>query len=146
MKLLKSMFMFLALASFSTAYAGGDHMDGHKMDMDKKHSMVNINTASAKTIAKKLKGVGKKKAAAIVAYRDANGPFKSKKDLLNVKGIGKKILKKNKGRIMLGMNPCSMKMNPCSMKHNPCSMKMNPCSMKHNPCAMKMNPCSMSDD
>ena len=34
---------------------------------------VNINTASAETIANALKGVGLSKAEAIVAYRSANG-------------------------------------------------------------------------
>jgi competence protein ComEA len=49
---------------------------------------VNINKADAATIAKSLDGIGQSKADAIVAYRDANGPFKSADDLTQVKGIG----------------------------------------------------------
>jgi len=60
---------------------------------------VNVNTADAATIAENLKHVGPKTAEAIVAYREANGPFKSAEDLLNVKGVGQRILDANKGDI-----------------------------------------------
>ncbi len=62
---------------------------------------VNINSASAVDIAKVLKGVGLKTAEAIVAYRDANGTFKSLESIAMVKGIGSKTLKKNSTRILL---------------------------------------------
>lgn len=48
---------------------------------------IDINTASAKELAS-IKGIGDKKAAAIVKYRQANGKFKSYNDLEKVKGIG----------------------------------------------------------
>lgn len=60
---------------------------------------VNINKADAKTISQSLKGIGLKKAAAIVKYRKENGAFKKLKDLVNVKGIGEKTIKKNKADI-----------------------------------------------
>jgi competence protein ComEA len=53
---------------------------------------VNINTADAATLAGALRGIGLKKAEAIVAYRGENGPFKSVDDLVNVKGIGERTL------------------------------------------------------
>ena len=56
---------------------------------------VNINTADAQALSKKIKGVGLKKAQAIVAYREQNGEFKSVQDLKKVKGIGNKLLEKN---------------------------------------------------
>lgn len=62
---------------------------------------VNINSADADTIADSLKGVGPSKAAAIVAYREQNGPFRSVDDLLNVKGIGEKTLADNRTDILL---------------------------------------------
>jgi competence ComEA-like helix-hairpin-helix protein len=62
---------------------------------------VNVNSASAKQLMLGLKGIGKQKAQAIVDYRKTNGAFKTNDDLLKVKGIGKKILKKNKKRIRL---------------------------------------------
>ena len=48
---------------------------------------IDINTATAEQLDKGVKGIGPKKAADIVKYRDANGPFKSVDDLANVPGI-----------------------------------------------------------
>ena len=53
---------------------------------------VNINRADAATLADSLKGIGMRKAEAIVAYRTEHGPFKSVDELANVKGIGAKTL------------------------------------------------------
>lgn len=61
---------------------------------------VNVNTADVQTLAKNINGVGVKKAKAIVSYREANGPFKSVADLIKVKGIGQKIVERNKGDIL----------------------------------------------
>jgi len=63
---------------------------------------VNINTASAEEISESLKGVGVKKAEAIVKYRKANGVFSNIDELTNVKGIGKKTVASNKADIQLG--------------------------------------------
>jgi competence protein ComEA len=49
---------------------------------------VNINTADAETIASSLKGIGLKKAEAIVQYRREHGMFQHPDDLAEVKGIG----------------------------------------------------------
>ena len=62
---------------------------------------VNINKADAATIAKSLDGIGQSKADAIVAWRDANGPFKSADDLTQIKGIGKATLERNRSSILL---------------------------------------------
>jgi len=62
---------------------------------------VNINNASAVEIAATLKGVGLKTANAIVAYRKANGAFKSVESIAMVKGVGSKTLAKNSARIVL---------------------------------------------
>jgi competence protein ComEA len=51
---------------------------------------VNINRADAQQISAGLKGIGPKKAEAIIAYRNQHGAFKSLHDLENVKGIGEK--------------------------------------------------------
>ena len=55
------------------------------------YTKVNINTATAEEL-ETLKGIGPAKARAIVAYRDANGPFSSVEELTNVSGIGEKTL------------------------------------------------------
>jgi len=62
---------------------------------------VNVNTASAEEIAESLNGVGLSKAARIVEYRKANGPFTHLDQLVNVKGIGIRTIDKNKEVILL---------------------------------------------
>jgi competence protein ComEA len=63
---------------------------------------VNINSASATEIADSLDGIGESKAKAIVAWRQANGGFKSADQLTEVKGIGLKTVEKNAQFIKLG--------------------------------------------
>lgn len=62
---------------------------------------VNINTADATALAEALHGVGPAKAQAIVAHREANGPFQSADQLAAVKGIGLATVEKNRGRIQV---------------------------------------------
>jgi competence protein ComEA len=62
---------------------------------------VDINTANANTLAAELNGIGAAKAAAIVAYREANGPFKRLEDLTRVKGVGTKTLEKNRAILVI---------------------------------------------
>lgn len=62
---------------------------------------VNINQANAAAIAKSLDGIGQSKAEAIVAWREANGPFKKADDLRHVKGIGKATIERNRSAILL---------------------------------------------
>ena len=63
---------------------------------------VNVNTADAPAIADAMKGVGLKKAEAIVTYRKEHGAFKSLDQLAAVKGIGLKTVEKNREAITLG--------------------------------------------
>jgi competence protein ComEA len=62
--------------------------------------VVNINSADVKEIMK-LPGVGKKKAEAIISYRDENGRFDNVDDLRKVDGIGKKSLERIRGLIVV---------------------------------------------
>jgi competence protein ComEA len=48
-----------------------------------------------------LKGIGHKKAQAILAYRQQIGGFTSVSELIKVKGIGEKILSDNKDRLKI---------------------------------------------
>ena len=64
-------------------------------------TQVNINTADAETIASTLKGIGLKKAQAIVEYRENFGPFHDVEELLEVKGIGKSTLEKNVNKMLV---------------------------------------------
>ena len=64
-------------------------------------TMVNINRADAETIARNIKGIGLKRAEEIVAYREANGPFRDAYDLTAIKGIGERIVANNESRIQV---------------------------------------------
>ncbi|HEM4973975.1 TPA: helix-hairpin-helix domain-containing protein [Streptococcus suis] len=54
-------------------------------------SKVNLNTATEADL-QTISGIGAKRAADIIAYREANGGFKSVDDLNNVSGIGDKTM------------------------------------------------------
>lgn len=62
---------------------------------------VDINNADLKSFAA-LKGVGSKKAEAIIAYRNSNGCFSSIEELAKVKGIGTKTIQRNQDNLILG--------------------------------------------
>ncbi len=57
---------------------------------------ININTADKEALMSVIKGVGDKKAEAIIDYRQENGPFKSIDELSNVKGIGPAMIDKHR--------------------------------------------------
>ena len=65
------------------------------------YTTVNVNEADAQTIADVLKGVGLKRAQAIVAYRERHGKFYTLEELTAVRGIGKSTVARNKDRITL---------------------------------------------
>ncbi|MGU9805352.1 UNVERIFIED_CONTAM: helix-hairpin-helix domain-containing protein [Pseudomonas sp. CM11] len=60
---------------------------------------VDLNMADAATLQRELAGIGKAKAESIVAYRESNGVFSSVEELLEVKGIGKAILDRNRDKL-----------------------------------------------
>ncbi|MFF2447624.1 helix-hairpin-helix domain-containing protein [Neobacillus sp. NPDC058068] len=59
---------------------------------------ININKAND-TELQTLPGIGPAKAAAIVEYRNSNGPFKAVEDIKNISGIGDKTFEKLKDSI-----------------------------------------------
>ncbi len=62
---------------------------------------ININTIPEDELAK-VKGIGAKRAASIMAYRNANGSFKSVDELKGVKLVGPKVFKKIKDQFSVG--------------------------------------------
>jgi competence protein ComEA len=106
MKNILSAFVFsvLAFSSFSFAAdapakpAAAIQPQGAKPASQQ--AAVNINTADAQTLTQ-LKGIGLKKAEAIVAWRKANGNFKTIDQLAEVKGIGAKTIDLNRQNIRL---------------------------------------------
>lgn len=78
-------FLFLVVMAMSFVFAG-----------------VDLNSANVKELSV-LKGVAAKKAQSIITYRKGHC-FKSVDEIVNVKGIGKKTLEKN--RVNLEVSPC----------------------------------------
>ena len=62
--------------------------------------LVNINSFSIEELTR-LPGVGQKIAQGIVRYHKSHGPFKSKEELMQVKGIGEKKFEQFKDSISL---------------------------------------------
>ena len=83
MQTLKSLFLILAVLVSAQVYAGP----------------VDINTADAGMLASAIDGVGEKKAATIVQYRETNGPFASVDELVNIKGIGAGTVDRNRQKL-----------------------------------------------
>ena len=64
----------------------------------------NLNTADAETLMR-LPGIGEKRAAAIVAYREEHGPFASPDELVEISGISQRMVDQWAGRITLAPEP-----------------------------------------
>lgn len=77
--------VFLFLVGIPAAWAAGP---------------VNVNTATVEELAE-LTNIGPAKAAAIVSYREENGPFRSLQELTRVSGIGERTIEINLDRIQL---------------------------------------------
>ena len=82
-------------------------VDPHKMaalqDADKfiaQQRFININSFEIDELTR-LAGVGEKLAQRIAQYHRLHGPFKSKEELMQVKGIGEKKFEKIKDLIIL---------------------------------------------
>lgn len=86
-----------AFAKAESSHKTTEHHRAHKGTVQGK---LDINTATASQLAN-LKHIGVKKAAAIVAYRNANGNFKSVDDLTKVKGVSQRIVEVNRGNLRL---------------------------------------------
>ena len=110
---MKQRFLWLALGVFAVGCFTGtpvwaDHHEAAEKtaeaaeeQMPEAAGPIDINTADAAAL-QTLHGIGETKAAAIIAHREANGPFATVDDLQNVKGIGEKTLEKLKEHITVG--------------------------------------------
>ncbi|MEI6860525.1 MAG: helix-hairpin-helix domain-containing protein [Shewanella sp.] len=96
----------LMAALFSLNVYAGEVSNQSKVDLKNEslHQVqslnININTASVEQLVL-LEGIGESKAKAIVAYRESNGMFKMIDDLTNVKGVGLKLVEKNRENLSL---------------------------------------------
>jgi competence protein ComEA len=80
-KLFSSLIIVFAVFSTTPVYAN-------------EQPILNINHAGIEQL-EKIKGIGSRKAQAIVEYRLKNGNFSQVSDLVKVKGIGAKFVEKN---------------------------------------------------
>jgi len=71
------------------------------LDAEEKDDMVNLNTASAEELTS-LPGIGEVLAARIVAYREEHGPFQTLDDLMQVSGIGSKVVEEIRDLVTVG--------------------------------------------
>ncbi|MEC9262318.1 MAG: ComEA family DNA-binding protein [Pseudomonadota bacterium] len=92
------MIMLALLAGFNAANAESLKMTDDVGQVATTESLLNLNTASLEQLMA-LPGIGKSKAAAIISYRESEGPFSSVDELTKVKGIGVKLLAKLTGSI-----------------------------------------------
>ncbi len=69
-----------------------------KESLDK--TKTNVNKAKKEEL-EKLGGIGEQRALKIIEYRETHGGFSSKKELMEVSGIGEKIFEKVKDQIIL---------------------------------------------
>ncbi len=97
---MKTMRWMRALVLAMWCLGGGAVMADDKPARAKAEGRVNINEAS-KAELMKLAGVGPGGAQKIIDYRDAHGPFKKAQDLEKVDGVGKGVIEKNAGRIVV---------------------------------------------
>ena len=98
---LKVSVLGLSLLALPSGHAVAEQLNVAAAPVQQATQQVNINTADAATLAGSLRGVGIKKAEAIVAYRSEHGPFKSVDELVNVKGIGDKMLEQLRPHVSL---------------------------------------------
>lgn len=87
--------LVVALGTSGFAFASNDSTTTTSKATATATAKVNINSADAQIISGKVKGIGLKRAEAIVAYRNEHGPFKSFEDLAQVKGIGQVFIQKH---------------------------------------------------
>lgn len=60
---------------------------------------IDLNTVDLTTLTGSFKGIGKKRAEAIIAYRESHQGFKSIEELAEVKGIGQHFIEVNRERL-----------------------------------------------
>lgn len=60
---------------------------------------IDLNKADLSTLTGSFKGIGKKRAEAIIAYRESHHGFKAIEELASVKGFGQHFLDTNKEKL-----------------------------------------------
>lgn len=95
----------IAVLTVSLAFVAGINAQTKAIDQDKALTSsavtkLNVNSASVEQLVK-IKGLGPKKAKAIIQYIQQNGALVSLDELLEIRGIGQKLLGKLKTQLSL---------------------------------------------
>ncbi len=93
--------LFAGLSFSTNAAPVAEQTPSVQMSTEAKQPRLDLNKADASLLQSQLNGIGKTKAEAIVAYREANGPFASVDELLEIKGIGAALLDRNRDKVMV---------------------------------------------
>ncbi|RUO22332.1 hypothetical protein CWE08_03880 [Aliidiomarina iranensis] len=101
-------FLFSAEASDSSSSSTSIHKidtfaqySAVQEERESQTQKVNINRASAEELAAALRGVGMARARAIIKLREEIGQFTDVEQLLQVRGLGVKVLNDNREKISL---------------------------------------------
>jgi len=104
--------IFTAAVSFATHYSYAQSLTEAQQkqlanetstlieEVNSETQVVHLNKSTLDQLVT-LKGIGQKKAHAIIDYREQIGQFKAIDELLNIKGIGNKILEDNLARLKI---------------------------------------------
>ena len=99
--LLLALLSAFSLPSLAAAGKAGGDLPTTAVSAEVAAGTVNLNSADATTLQASLAGIGKAKAEAIVAYREANGAFATVDELLEVKGIGQALIERNREKLTI---------------------------------------------
>ena len=94
-KLTDEAVIYVAKEGEDVPAAGGSASPTTSSASSEKPGKVHLNRATEAEL-QTVSGIGQKRASDIIAYREANGPFRSVEGLKNVSGIGEKTLEKLK--------------------------------------------------
>ncbi|KGP62907.1 competence protein ComEA [Legionella norrlandica] len=99
---MKVRFIIILLSFFVvslSAYAGSESPQTLPEKQISLKDKINLNTADLPTLTGSFKGIGKKRAEAIITYRQSHKGFKSLEELAEVKGLGQNFVEKNREKL-----------------------------------------------
>jgi len=91
--------LLVLFGMFSVPASAAPAAPAEPMIVELQQPLIDLNKADAATLQAKLSGIGKTKADAIVAFREEHGDFASVDELLEIKGIGKALLERNRDKL-----------------------------------------------